>query len=179
MFCPKCGRQQPTNTRFCSGCGFQLDGTSQLLANDGMLPMINNMPPQTSAFPEKKAKPRGMKIGVILMLISAVLSPIFFGASIAADHPGPLIVPFTMFLAGFATLIYSLIFRDSTPQVTHPQSFHPRQPIQPIHPSPPPGLPQPHVHRVENFQKPLNTSEIVNTPSVTEGTTQLFDKEKQ
>ncbi|MEW6130253.1 MAG: zinc ribbon domain-containing protein [Acidobacteriota bacterium] len=179
MFCPKCGREQAINMRFCSGCGFQLEGTSQLLATDGMLPMVPNVTPQNLPFAEKKPKPRGTKIGVILMLISAVISPIFLAGAIAADHPAPLIIPFTMFLAGFATLIYSLIFKDSTPQPLPPQRRQPMSPMHPVRPVPPSALPQPEAHRIDNFHKPLNTSEIVNTPSITEGTTQLFDKERQ
>ncbi len=112
MYCPKCGRQQPNDMRFCSGCGFQLGVTSQLLATDGTLPVAPTISPMPYA-PEKKPKPKGMKVGVMLMLLTIVLSPIFIGLTIAADHPAPLIIPFTMFLAGLATLLYSWIFKDS------------------------------------------------------------------
>ena len=39
MFCPQCGQQQVTGViRFCSRCGFPLDGVIQLLSNGGALP---------------------------------------------------------------------------------------------------------------------------------------------
>ena len=177
MFCPKCGRKQTTNMCFCSGCGFQLDATSQLLATDGLMPLLPMMP-QTPYPPEKKAKPKGMKVGVMLMLMTLVLSPIFIGLVVAADHPAPLIIPFTMFLAGLATLIYSWIFKDSSQSHTYQQPPRPFPINQPI--NPPTALPSGEPYRVANFNQPnVNTSEIANPPSVTESTTQLFDKEHQ
>ncbi len=181
MYCPKCGREQARNMRFCSGCGFQLDATSQLLATDGMLPMIPTVQQtQYPATPPKNPKPKGMKVGVMLMLLTAVLFPVFIGLTVAADHPGPLIIPFTMFLAGLAALIYSWIFKDASQSQTYQQPVRPPYPMnQPI--NQPPALPPGEPYRVSNFNQPtaVNTSEIVNPPSVTESTTQLFDKERQ
>ena len=168
MFCPKCGLQQATETtRFCSRCGFQLGVTTQLLANNGMLPM-NQQP----FVVQPKTKPKGLKRGVILLLLSVVLFPIFFGAAIAADTPAPLIVPVTLFLAGLAWTLYSYVFKEDGEQVqgTFQQPFMSPQRQH---------LPPPQDYSVTGFhQGGLTTGELVPPTSVTEGTTTLFDKER-
>ncbi|HAF15758.1 MAG TPA: zinc ribbon domain-containing protein, partial [Blastocatellia bacterium] len=36
MYCPKCGQQQASDAvRFCSRCGFLLEGTAAVLATGG------------------------------------------------------------------------------------------------------------------------------------------------
>ncbi len=175
MYCPRCGIQQTTETtRFCSRCGFQLAVTSQLLANNGLLPM-----PQQQPYPvvQTKQKPKGVKRGLMLLLASVVIFPIFFGGSIAADSPAPLIVPLTMFLAGLAWILYSYAFKD---EVVPPQGAYQQPLVNPQFPQ----LPQPQNYGVSGFHQGNlatgelmpPTGEVVSPPSITEGTTTLFDK---
>lgn len=168
MFCPKCGLQQATETtRFCSRCGFQLGVTSQLLANNGMIP-VNQQP----FVLQPKTKPKGLKRGVMLLLLSVVLFPIFLGVSIAGETPAPLIVPVTLFLTGLAWTLYSYIFKDD---VEHTQGTF----QQPFINQQRPHLPPPQDYSVTGFhQGGLTTGELVPPGSVTEGTTTLFDKER-
>ena len=73
MFCPQCGQQQVTGViRFCSRCGFPLDGVIQLLNNGGNLPMYRSPDEPVPVSPRKK----GVKQGGLLLLSGAVLVPI-------------------------------------------------------------------------------------------------------
>ena len=65
MFCPQCGQQQVTGViRFCSRCGFQLDGVIQLLANGGMLPAFRASDEPARISPRRK----GVKQGGVMIL---------------------------------------------------------------------------------------------------------------
>jgi hypothetical protein len=174
IFCPRCGKQHSgTDVRFCSSCGFQLRVVTDLMANNGLLPhqLPNEVPPPSGISQRKKA----MKNGAKLMFLSAIITPIFFAFAVGAvDSPAPLVVPFTIFLAGLCWLVYGAIFGDETPLMprqTFPQQFVP----------PPP--PRSALPGVENFRmtgmapQRVQTSEIVEPPNVTDHTTQLFDKE--
>jgi hypothetical protein len=161
--------------RFCSGCGYPLDATSQLLVTDGM-PTLQPSMQQPPHVPEKKPRPKGVKIGVILMLMTVVLFPLVLGLVALADHPAPLIIPFTLFLAGLATAIYSWIFKDASPPQPYQQAPRPFPVNHPV--NQPPALPPGEAYGVRNFNQPVNTAEMVNPPSVTESTTTLFDKER-
>src|SRR5437588_9808777 len=74
MFCPRCGQQQATDSmRFCSRCGFALEGVMHLLAHGGMLPRYQPTAGETKISPRR----RGVKQGGLLMLIGAIVVPIF------------------------------------------------------------------------------------------------------
>ena len=65
MFCPQCGQQQlPGVVRFCSRCGFPLDGVMQLLASGGMMPMYREPEGPKVESPRRK----GVKQGGMLFL---------------------------------------------------------------------------------------------------------------
>src|SRR2546422_5304487 len=73
MFCLRCGQQQATDTlRFCSRCGFPLEGAMVLLAHGGMLPRYEPTDQEKKNSPRRK----GVKQGVLLMLIGAVIVPL-------------------------------------------------------------------------------------------------------
>jgi hypothetical protein len=111
MFCPNCGDGRASESRFCPRCGFRLDGVTELLANNGVLPVIAAAP--ESAPPQRR---KGVKQGAKIMFLSGVLLPIFFGFSIAFEDPGPMLVPLTVFIAGLARFLYSKMFdEDAAP----------------------------------------------------------------
>lgn len=187
MFCPKCGHQQVgEERRFCSRCGFQLSVVTGLLSTNGILPGAE-VPQMLQAPPAPpiSGKKRGVRQGAKLMFLSMVITPIALLISIGIfDHPGFLIVPFTIFLAGIAWMVYSAIFgEDAVTTTPQPAAF--RQPfIKPPQLHAPPA-PLPVADSFERQRVPLpppqriNTSEMVQPPSVTESTTKLFDKESQ
>ena len=72
MFCPQCGQQQVTGViRFCSRCGFPLDGVVQLLNNGGLLPVLRDPDEPVPVSPRRK----GVKQGGLLFLSGAVIVP--------------------------------------------------------------------------------------------------------
>ena len=73
MFCPRCGQQQATDSmRFCSRCGFAMEGTMHVLAHGGMLPVYQGPAGEKTI----SARRRGVKQGALLMLIGVLLVPI-------------------------------------------------------------------------------------------------------
>src|ERR1700687_4855388 len=99
MFCPRCGQQQVTDAlRFCSRCGFPLEGAMHLLAHGGMLPMYQPIEGEQKISPRKK----GVKQGVLLFLIGVLLVPIL--AVFTSFAPGRLADMFEFFLVLSAIL---------------------------------------------------------------------------
>lgn len=182
MYCPQCGLKQVNNqVRFCSCCGFQLGGVTELLNNQGMQAYQfppNQLPP---VLPKQNSPRRkGMKNGAKLMFLSAALTPVFIAFSAMADHPGPMLIPFTIFFAGLCWLLYSRIFGEET-AIPQMQQFHQQfgvTPPQQFGANPPrSALPGAENYPVRMTPQRINTSEIVNPPSVTDHTTHLLDKE--
>jgi hypothetical protein len=174
MYCPQCGSKQVNNeVRFCFRCGFQLSGVTELLNNQGMQAYqfpTNQLPPVLP--PQNSPRRKGMKNGAKLMFLSAALTPVFIAFSAMADHPGPMLIPFTVFFAGLCWLLYSRIFGEETalpPVQQFPQQF--------VAPPPRSALPGAENYQVRMAPQRINTSEIVNPPSVTDHTTHLLDKE--
>src|SRR3989442_15405720 len=73
MHCPQCGQQQVADVvRFCSRCGFPLDGVMHLLATGGTLPVDQFEEGSREISPRKK----GVRQGAALLLSGAVLVPL-------------------------------------------------------------------------------------------------------
>ena len=168
MYCPRCGQQQISDeTRFCSRCGLQLDAVRGLLAGN----------PETIARPmpqgERTPRSRGMRRGAKLLFLSVVIVPVFIALAIIFDSPGPLVVPFTIFLTGLAMLLYSRLFGEDI----LPAKSQPQQPAQLGTYMPPTALPPSPGVPFTGYSAPRpNTEEIAQPPSVTDGTTKLLDK---
>src|ERR1044071_7894427 len=107
MYCPRCGQQQLSDeVRFCSRCGLPLAGVA---------PLISAASVDAAGGPRKgilAGKRPGVRRGAKLMFFSVVLFPIFFAMAIAADSPGPLVIPLTLFLAGAAFMLYTVLFGE-------------------------------------------------------------------
>lgn len=175
MHCPQCGQQQATEVvRFCSRCGFPLDGVIQLLANGGILPY------QTGEAQQISPRRRGVKQGVILLLTGILLVPILgLFASFSDSNFLTLLAALAAlicFLGGPLRMLYAAVFEESAPSLPRPANYI-QAPV-PLHGSAPAALPG------AQFQPPPaswrqrpRTAELVRPPSVTEGTTRLLDKE--
>ena len=174
MFCPQCGQQKISkNSRFCSRCGLPIDGIVEWIARGGMMPVMQA--PQPFKKPNTP-KRKGMSRGAKLMFISCVLFPLFFGLAVAADSPGPLVVPITVFFAGLSVLLYSVFFGDETPIATAPPQHQPGRLAGMFGNSALPPAPA-QVHMNTPTGQQVRTSELVGPPSVTENTTKLLDRE--
>ena len=179
MFCPQCGQQQVTGViRFCSRCGFPLDGVIQLLGNGGTLPVYRSPDEPVQASPRRK----GVKQGGMLLLSGAVIVPIL---AIFASYGGgrfleilAALAAIICFVGGPLRMLFAAVFEEGAPKpvrVYGPPAMHmPQQFVPHVQHNalpPPPARPQP------SWRTRPNTAELVNPPSVTENTTRLLEKE--
>ena len=179
MFCPRCGQQQISETlRFCSRCGFPLEGALILLEHGGLLPRYE---PEG----EKKISPRrkGVKQGGALMIIGAVLVPIL--GVMSGFAPGNLENVFAFFAAvaaiicfvgGPLRMVYAACFEEGAPapQFGRPVSYGPQAITPPA--ARLSALPQGTVNPSTGWRARPDTAEIVQPSSVTDHTTRLLEK---
>lgn len=178
MYCPQCGQQQASGVvRFCSRCGFPLDGVIQLLSTGGMVPVYH----QSDEPVPVSARRKGVKQGAVLLLSGAVIVPILgvFASFSSAAFPQILaaLAAIICFIGGPFRMLYAALFEEGAPRrfptygpppmAAPPQFGPPRQHT---------ALPPPPVRQPPAWRKP-NTAELANPPSVTENTTRLLDKE--
>lgn len=179
MFCPECGQQQVSNeVRFCSRCGFQLEGVAGLLATRGALP-AGSMPtallPET---PKRRGVRQGAKIflvGILLIPLLAILGSVFGGPNGDELAVGGLVV----ILAGFLRLVYAALFEDGP----YRKQFAPPHYAPPAAMHAPPRaaeLPPARAYPAPGYAPPprQNTAELGYRPSVTEHETQLLDDQR-
>lgn len=182
MFCPQCGQQQVSGiVRFCSRCGFPLDGVIQLLSSGGMLPVYQN--------PEEikiSARKRGVKQGGLLLLIGAVLVPILgVMTSFSNSTFLEILTAFAAiicFVGGPLRMLYAAVFEEGAPHQFRPphRPYVPAQ--QPSHQFNPhmqhSALPPPPVQPPAWRSRPI-TAELAQPPSVTENTTRLLERDER
>jgi hypothetical protein len=178
MFCPQCAQQQVSETvRYCSRCGFLLEGVSAVVASGGQLPMRYVQ----SASRELSPRSKGVRQGALLMLSTFLVVPIVAILTVsinAAPHIFVPIVAIGCFVGGLLRMLYALMMEDATAAIDSSQ-------LASYAPPPPPQLEN--RHPVASAQasftpaqawKPRpNTAEIFTPPSVTENTTRLLNKE--
>jgi len=180
MYCPRCGQQQATDSmRFCSRCGFPMEGAMHLLAHGGLIPQYQQNVESKGPSPRK----RGVKQGALLMLIGAILVPIL--AVMAGFAPGRLenvfgffcaLAAIICFLGGPLRMLFAGIFEEGAPQPRY---------MTPVSYSPPMvaaqqarvSLPPAQVNQAPSWRQP-HTAEILQPPSVTDNTTRLLDKKE-
>src|SRR5438552_3910329 len=181
MFCPRCGQQQATDAlRFCSRCGFPLEGAMHLLAHGGMLPLYQPLAGGQKISPRRK----GVKQGAMLMLIGAILVPLM--GLFSAFAPGRIELMFEFFAAlsailcfvgGPLRMLFAAIYEEGAPtrQFTAPSSYGP--PAIPNSPSARvSALPPASANPASQWRPRPQTAEILQPPSVTDHTTRLLDK---
>ena len=180
MYCPQCGQQQASGiVRFCSRCGFPLDGVIQLLGNGGMLPVYHSPDEPVPISPRRK----GVKQGGVLLLSGAVLVPIL-GVLSSWNNSAFLeillaLTAIVCFMGGPLRMLYAALFEEGAPnrmRMYGPPAISAPQPQQFGPPRQAPSLPPPAARSTSGWRRP-NTAELANPPSVTENTTRLLDKE--
>jgi len=181
MFCPQCGQQQVTGViRFCSRCGFPLDGVVQLLNNGGLVPVYRDPDEPVAVSPRRK----GVKQGGLLLLLGAVIVPIL-GMLASFSNAAFLeiltaLAAIICFIGGPLRMLYAGVFEEGAPRPFRP--YGPPPTPMPVHPQqfgPPvqrPALTPPPARAQGGWRRP-NTAELANPPSVTENTTRLLEKE--
>lgn len=181
MFCPQCGQQQVTGVvRFCSRCGFPMDGVIHLLGNGGLLPIYRDPDEPVQISPRRK----GVKQGGLLLLSGAVIVPILgmFASFTNATFLEILaaLAAIICFIGGPLRMLYAAVFEEPAPK-----PFRPYVPAAPMHVPPQqfashgqrPALAPPPARPQGSWRPRPTTAELASPPSVTENTTRLLDKE--
>ncbi|HEX8887832.1 MAG TPA: hypothetical protein VF779_01565 [Pyrinomonadaceae bacterium] len=183
MYCPQCGQQQAsTEMRFCSRCGFPLAGVVELLASGGV-PGSQAEPQGQQMSPRRK----GVKQGVMMMIVGTVLVPIL--AILNSAYHGPnifdVLVPLAAvicFAGGLMRILYATLFEQGAPsakQDAYAYASPPTMPAQLNTGARISALPPQRSTPVSDLMPPrANTAELVPPPSVTENTTRLLDEDK-
>jgi hypothetical protein len=176
MFCPQCAQQQVSETvRYCSRCGFLLEGISAVVASGGQLPMRYVQ----SASRELSPRSKGVRQGALLMLSTFLIVPIVAILTVSINAAPHIFVPIAAigcFVGGLLRMLYALMMEDANAPIDSPQlaayappeapQLESRRPVAQASLNPPAWRPRP------------NTAEIRTPPSVTENTTRLLGKEE-
>ena len=167
--------------RFCSRCGFPMEGAMHLLANGGLIPQYQHTVDQKGPSPRRK----GVKQGALLMLIGAILVPILFIMSGFA--PGRLENVFALFgslaailcfLGGPLRMLFAGIFEEGAPPKSQFMMSNPYAPPVIAAPQARVSLPPAAVNTAASWRQRPQTAEIMQPPSVTDNTTRLLDKKE-
>jgi len=157
-----------------------MEGAMHLLANGGLIPQYQQTVEQKGPSPRRK----GVKQGALLMLIGAILVPIF--GVMSGFAPGRLENVFAFFaalsaiicfLGGPLRMIYAGIFEEGAP--AQPRVMAPFNYTPPVIAAPQArvsALPPPAVNPAASWRQRSHTAEILQPPSVTDNTTRLLDK---
>lgn len=162
-----------------------MEGVMHLLGHGGMLPHYQAEPGETTISPKRK----GVKQGVLLMLLGVLFVPIF--GVMSAFSPGRMedvfgffaaLTAIICFIGGPLRMLFAAIFEEGA----KPKSFMPLQsyipPAMPTMPPPPQArvsaLPPPAVNTQPWRARP-DTAEIVPPTSVPDHTTKLLDKSEE
>lgn len=179
MYCPQCGQQQVSDvTRFCSKCGFLLDGVTAVLASGGAVPTRYLQP----GFKQLSPRSKGVRQGAMLMLSTLLVVPLVTIISVMIVGNPEIIVPLaaiSLFVGGLVRILYALIMEDANPQMTFEQTpgYAPPAAPQFSPPARPAALPPQSANPPANWRPRPNTAEIYQPPSITENTTRLLDKD--
>jgi hypothetical protein len=178
MYCPRCGQLQATDSmRFCSRCGFPMEGTMHLLANGGMLPVVH----ATDGEKGRSARAKGVMQGALLFLLGILIVPTLgIMGSFAPPRIENVFYFFTAiaamicFVGGPLRMLFAALFEEGAPKYPQfTQTTFPPPAIPSAHVS---ALPPPAVNPASQWRRP-DTGEIQPRGSVTDSTTQLLDRE--
>jgi hypothetical protein len=179
MYCPQCGQQQVSDvTRYCSRCGFLLEGVAVVLASGGQIPTRYVQPGSGKLSPRSK----GIRQGAMLMLSTLLLVPLVAIITVNFLEPLEFLIPITAifcFVGGLLRILYAVLMEEDvpSPDVNHVAGYAPTG-------NPPLGasarnvaLPPASANPAPSWRPRPNTAEIYQPPSITENTTRLLDKE--
>lgn len=158
--------------RFCSRCGFPLAIVSQLVRNGGAL---EGFDPVTKE--QLSPRQKGIRWGVLLLIITAVLIPIVALMTAMKNDFGVLFVPvLVVFLVGVARLLHAYLLAQTNPNQVESSSTVRTRGLAAAHTS---ALPAGQSIPASTWKQPVNTSEMAPPHSVTENTTQLLTDENE
>ena len=170
--------------RFCSRCGFQLGGVTDLLARGGVpaTTQTSKTGPQVRGLSPRQ---KGTRAGIMQMLSSLLVVPVIAILSHNIFGWQEIIIPLAAlitFVGGLLRIIYARLYEDDTPEM--------ESDALPAHVAPPAPAhltsrarvsalpPQQSIPASDFAPRRANTAELVPPPSVTENTTRLLDEDK-
>lgn len=122
MFCPRCGLEQlNNNTRFCSRCGFLMEGMLEVVLNGALPPKLFERTDPKAVSPKKK----GVNQGGLLMLSGVVIVPLLGALSELLNFDTTIIgiAAIITFLGGFVRILYALIFESGVPVISEDEGL--------------------------------------------------------
>jgi hypothetical protein len=178
MYCPQCGQQQVSEvTRFCSRCGFPLEGVTAVLASGGQVPLRYVQPGSTKLSPRSK----GVRQGALLMVSTLLLVPLVAIITVNFLEPLEFLIAVTAifcFIGGLLRILYALMMEDAYPQNDLSQVTGYAAGISQVDTSARNvALPPAPANPAAGWRARSNTAEIYQPPSITENTTRLLDKD--
>jgi hypothetical protein len=180
MYCPQCGQLQVSDvTRFCSRCGFLLEGVTTVLASGGTLPTRYVHPSNRKLSPRSK----GVRQGALMMLSTLLIVPLLAIVFVGILGGFEMIVPFaaiSLFVGGLLRILYALLMEDAAPQLElEPPSGYAPPSAREFERSSQSVLPPATANPPAGWRPRQNTAEIYQAPpSITEGTTRLLKKDE-
>lgn len=182
MFCPSCGQEQLNEEiRFCSRCGFSFEIVGRLLDHNGHLPpQFEEINRRNSRF----TRSLGLKIALIWFLGFFFLAPVAQAAR--ATGLAQMFAAMSIF-GGLFIVVFSLLFLKKAVRPQDEQSNSGRNTSEPqklrkagkINVLPPQqSIPASAYIPPTDAGKQLDTFDLIRPGSVTEGTTQLLEKDK-
>ncbi|MDQ2937438.1 MAG: zinc ribbon domain-containing protein [Acidobacteriota bacterium] len=180
MYCPQCGQQQVSDAvRFCSRCGFLLEGVTAVIASGGIIPARYIQPRNQQLSPRSK----GVRQGAMLMLSTLLVVPIVAILSVQLFYESSsIIIPLAAlfcFVGGLLRMLYALLMEDAYPQkdMNQMEGYAPPASPQFERFARNNALPPAAATSASGSRRQPKTGEIAHPPSVTENTTRLLDKE--
>ena len=180
MYCPKCSQQQvDDNVRFCSRCGFPLGPVTELLASGGTHPLFPTTGQPSGLSPRQK----GIRQGALMMASTMLIVPIVAIMGVVMLGLPAEFVALTaiiLFMGGLLRILYALFLEENRQANQLEAAPHYIPPAMPARLSTPTArgtaLPPAQSDPVPSWRRPVDTSELVSPPSVTENTTRLLDE---
>lgn len=111
VYCPRCGQEQISiETRFCSRCGFLMNGMAEAVLKGG-LNQVDDQPKPIS--PRRK----GLKHGGAWFLLGILVVPILaiFHELLRFPEEFVALAAVIFFLGGILRMIYALLFESGNP----------------------------------------------------------------
>lgn len=182
MYCPRCGEEQSSgNLRFCNRCGLPLGLVSEVVANKGTLPHLEESLKNKRFLTRKN----GIFLSIFWFILFVPFGAAFFGVLGLEEISGVSAV-FGVF-SSLMIFLFSLFFLSKPadnlnfPAIAQTQqNIRGQQANQGSLPSQQTQTAQDYVNSNEagNWKAP-DTGELVSPGSVTEGTTKLLSREEE
>jgi hypothetical protein len=175
MYCPQCGQQQVSDSlRFCSRCGFPLEGVLQLLGSGGAPPLYQPIGPR-----EMSARRKGVRQGAALFLAGVVLVPVLGIFNSFIEGPNfdifVALAAVIFFLGGLMRMLFAGLFEEAAPKPLFMPGSYASLPVSQLALHAPAALPPAQHNPAPAWRPRTNTAEVRQPSSVTENTTRLLD----